>query len=167
MSKPAPKQRKEKGPSRIAQQTAARLAAVQALYQREVSGGSSTGLIDQFATHRFGAEIEGDTYVTPDPALFSAVVRGATERAEDIDTILENALVAGWPLARLQAVLRAILRAGVWELLANREVDGPIIVSDYVHMAEAFFDEKEPGMANAVLDRVRREVRPDEAGGAP
>lgn len=153
--------KKQRGPSRNARQTAARLAAVQALYQQEVDGGTATGLISQFAAHRFGLEIEGEEYVTPDPALFAAILHGVEERSADIDAILTNALNKGWPLNRLQAVLRAIMRAGVWELLANGDVDGPIIITDYVHMTEAFFDEKEPGMTNAVLDRVRREVRGD------
>lgn len=148
-------------PSRIARQTAARLAAVQALYQQEVSGGTAISLIDQFAAHRFGQEIEGDEYVTPDPALFGAILRGVEERREDLDTMLSGALARDWPLGRLQSVLRAILRAGAWEILANAEVDAPIIIADYVQMTDAFFSDKEPAMTNAVLDRLRRELRDD------
>lgn len=155
--------KKQKGPSRIARRTAARLAAVQALYQQEVDGGSATKLVDQFMRHRFGAEIEGVEYVSPDPELFGAILRGVEERRADIDTMLSQALAKGWPLARLQAVLRAILRAGSWELLANQSDEGPVIIADYVHMTEAFFDDKEPGMTNAVLDRLHRELRmPDQ-----
>ncbi|MEM1400020.1 MAG: transcription antitermination factor NusB [Pseudomonadota bacterium] len=146
-------------PSKIARQTAARLAAVQAVYQQEVSGGTATGLIDQFTSHRFGAEIEGDEYVTPDPGLFAAIVRGVDDRREDVDHMIAGALTTDWSPGRLQAVLRAIMRAGVWELLANSEVDAPIIIADYVHMTDAFFDQKEAALTNAVLDRLNRELR--------
>lgn len=151
-----------KKPSRVARQTAARLAAVQALYQQEVSGGTAVSLIDQFAAHRFGEEIEGVEYVTPDPNLFASIVRGVDERRSDLDMMLSNALADDWPLARLQNVLRAILRAGAWEILANEQVDAPIIITDYVQMADAFFTEKEPAMTNAILDRLRRELRDED-----
>jgi len=149
-------------PSRIARQTAARLAAVQALYQQEVSGGTALSLIDQFVAHRFGEEIEGSEFVTPDPGLFSAIVRGVEERSDDLDGMLSRALADDWPLARLQSVLRAILRAGAWEILANAQIDAPIIIADYVQMTDAFFTDKEPAMTNAVLDRLRRELRDND-----
>jgi len=112
--------------------------------------------------HRFGEEIEGSEFVTPDPGLFSAIVRGVEERSDDLDGMLSRALADDWPLARLQSVLRAILRAGAWEILANAQIDAPIIIADYVQMTDAFFTDKEPAMTNAVLDRLRRELRDND-----
>lgn len=151
-------------PSAKARRSAARLAAVQALYQMAIAGASVDGVIGEFVRFRFGEPLDGEAMVTPDPVLFGDIVRGVVARREDIDGLIAAALDPPWSLARLDALLQATLRAGAWEVLAEGTAAG-IIVSDYVNVANAFFAEKEPGMVNAVLDRIARQTRPDEAAG--
>ncbi len=154
-------------PSAKARRSAARLAAVQALYQIALTDGDPESVLGEFVRHRFGADLDGDRYVEPEPGLFGIIVRGVTGRAGDIDGLVTGALDASWSLDRLEPLLRAILRAGAWELLANPEVPAQIVIAEYIDMTHAFFSGREPGMVNAVLDRVAHTVRPSElaAGG--
>lgn len=155
---------KQKNVPGYRKRSAARLAAVQALYQMEMSGvGAEAALVDQ-ARRESDPEIEMPMDVAPDILFLGEIVRGASERREDIDGMLRGALAEGWPLERLEAVLRAILRAGVWELLSRPDIDAPVIITEYVRIAEAFFEGGEARLANGVLDRLAKILR--EEGGA-
>ena len=138
---------------------AARLAAVQALYQLDMSGGTPEQVIDEFIAHRLGRELDGDHYGGADALLFRAIVAGAAARREELDNIVAAVLPDTWPLDRLESILRQILRCGVYELAELPEIPGPVVISEYVGVADAFFAGKEPGMVNAVLDRLARELR--------
>ena len=141
----------------------ARLAAVQALYQieanREVDPRS---VVREFVRHRFDQEIEGDRLGEADPELFADIVCGVTDDRERLDTEISAALTEDWPLSRLDSVLRAILRAGAYELVHRPDVPPRVSLSEYTAIAYAFFTGKEPGLANGVLDRLGRTLRAAE-----
>jgi N utilization substance protein B len=141
----------------------ARLTAVQALYQLELNRGADpVAVVREFARHRFGQEIDGDQYGEADPALFSDIVRGVAAGQEQLDAMISSVLTEEWPLPRLDSVLRAILRAGVYELAHRRDVPPRVSISEYTAVAHAFFAGKEPGLANGVLDRLGRTLRAAE-----
>lgn len=142
----------------------ARLAAVQALYQIEFRAATPAAVIEEFTLHRFAAPGANEAMVpeTPDHALFADIVTGARARGEDIDAFITPVLAAGWALKRLDPVLRAILRAGTYELLARPDVPAKVAITEYVDVARRFFDAAECGMANAVLDKIARRLRPTE-----
>ena len=150
------------GGSAKARRSAARLAAVQALYQIELTGTLSENVLAEFLTHRLGHEVDGVSYVAADPPLFSSVVRGVGARLADVDAMLTAALDARLPFDRMELLLRAILRAGAWELLANPEVPARIIINEYVEVAHAFYQGRETGMINGVLDSLARRLRAQE-----
>lgn len=145
--------------------SAARLAAVQALYQIQVSGGAARDVVREFISHRLGSEIEGDTYIEADADFFSDLVIGAERRLEEIDKLVAGALSSDWSEDRLERLMRAVLRAGTYELIARPDVPTKVIIHEYVDVAHAFFSEKEPGFVNGVLDRVGKTVR--HGGKAP
>lgn len=138
--------------------SAARLAAVQALYQIELNDADVEGVILEFAAHRLP---KGEI----DRLLFSDVVRGAVRRRGEIDGVLRASLAAGWPLERLEAVMRAILRCGTYELIMRPDVPARSVINEYVNVAHAFFAADEPGFVNGVLNRIARERRAGEFGG--
>lgn len=143
---------------------AARLAAVQALYQMDVGG---TGLLEttaEYEAFRLGREIDGAQYREADAQWFRAILAGVVGLQTTIDPLIHAALTDDWPLSRLDSTLRAILRAGAWELMERRDVTVPVIISEYVDIARAFFGEEEPRLVNAVLDRVARDVRGEGRG---
>jgi transcription antitermination protein NusB len=141
----------------------ARLSAVQALYQLEANPGvDPEAVVREFARHRFGQEIDGDLLGEADPALFADIVRRTFADQERLDAEISAALTPDWPLARLDAVLRAILRAGAFELVHRADVPPRVILSEYTAVAYAFFTGKEPALANGVLDRLARTLRADE-----
>ncbi|HKX09598.1 MAG TPA: transcription antitermination factor NusB [Stellaceae bacterium] len=140
----------------------ARLAAVQALYQIELTSADPGAVVSEFLAHRLGREIDGDQYAEADRGYFADLVKGCSERCEDVDGIVAAALPPDWPLARLESVLRAILRAGTYELLARSDVPARVAINEYVEIAHAFFSGKEPGMVNGVLDRIARTLREAE-----
>ncbi|MCR4269401.1 transcription antitermination factor NusB [Nitratireductor sp. ZSWI3] len=143
---------------------AARLAAVQALYQMDVAG---TGLLETTAEYelfRLGKEIDGELYRDADSQWFRAILAGVVEDQKVIDPVIRQALTDDWPLSRLDSTLRAILRAGVYELTRRRDVPVAVIVSEYVDIAKAFYTEDEPKLVNAVLDRVARRSRDEGRG---
>jgi transcription antitermination protein NusB len=141
----------------------ARLAAVQALYQLEANPEAEPEMVvREFARHRFGCEIDGDQLGEADPAWFADIVRGAAADQERLDAEISAALTPDWPLARLDSVLRAILRAGTYELACRPDVPPRVSISEYTAIAYAFFTGKEPGLANGVLDRIARLLRADE-----
>lgn len=139
-----------------ARRSAARLAAVQALYQMEMTGGGAAAVGREFVDHR----LESDT----DRAFFTALVEGVGAGMAEIDRLIEAALADGLSLSRLEAILRAILRAGAFELWRRDDVPVAVVVSEYVDVAHAFFDGPQPGLVNAVLDRLGRELRPADDG---
>jgi len=153
-------------PPAAGKRSLARLAAVQALYQIDLGGADPAEVIAEFAAHRLGREIEGDRYGDADRAFFATLVNGARERGAEIDAALAAALPMDWPLERLERVLRAILRAGAFELLALHDVPAPVVINEYLEIAHAFFGGKEPGMVNGVLDRLARTLRSEELSGS-
>ncbi len=143
--------------------SAARLAAVQALYQAEITGAPLDSVILQFREFRRGGVLDdNETPIKPDQALFAELVRGAHARSREIDAMLGAALRETWPLERVELLLRCILRAGVYELLVRRAVPARVAISEYVDLADAFFDSAECGMANAILDGLARRLREAE-----
>lgn len=138
---------------------AARLAAVQALYQLEMEKTQLHLLLDEFHQHRLGAEIEDVEYADADVAFFDDLVQGANARRDEIDAILTAKLAKGWSLARLDRTMLQILRAGTYELLARADVNVGTVISEYVDVAHAFFDEREAKFVNGVLDAVAKDVR--------
>jgi N utilization substance protein B len=146
--------------------TAARLAAVQALYQIELAGAPVDSVIGEFVHHRIGRDTDDVRFGDADPEFFAMLVRGADGRRDELDALIGDALTPDWPLARLETVLRAILRAGAYELLACGDVPAAVVISEYLDIGHAFFAGKEPGLVNGVLDRLARSLRPEEAAGA-
>lgn len=142
--------------------SAARLNAVQALYQMDVAATPLPEILAQFESHWIGHEIEGDEIASADINLFRDIVGGVVREQRVIDPILDAALVNGWPLKRIEAVLRAVLRAGAYELSGRPDVPARVVVAEYVNVAAAFLDREETGMVNAVLDGIAREQRPAE-----
>jgi N utilization substance protein B len=138
---------------------AARLAAVQALYQLEMEGIELARLLDEFHRHRLGAEIEGDQYAQAEVAFFDDTVRGVAARREEIDELLEAKLAEGWKLERLDKTMLQVLRAGAWELMARADVPTASTISEYVDVAHAFFEAREAKFVNGVLDAVAKVVR--------
>ena len=139
--------------------SAARLAAVQALYQLEMEGTVLERLLDEFHQHRLGAEIEGDQYAQAEVAFFDDVVKGASARRDEIDELLSTKLAEGWRLERLDKTMRQILRAGAWELMARADVPIATVITEYVDVAHAFFESREAKFVNGVLDSVAKVVR--------
>ncbi len=139
---------------------AARLAAVQALYQRDMEGIAVAPLLHEFHQHRLGATIEDVEYEEADVAFFDDLVRGAAARAGEIDGAVAAKLASGWTLERLDKPMKAILRAGTYELLARADVPVGAIISEYVDVAHAFYERREAGFVNGLLDAIAKDVRP-------
>ena len=145
-----------KGPTRK-QKSASRLYAVQALFQMEASKSDLTATLREFETHRFGAEVDGDTFEDGDQDLFRDIVEGAVSHQAKIDQQTDEALVNRWPIGRIDPTLRAVFRAAGGEL-NNADTPGRVIITEYVELARAFFpDGKEPGLVNGVLDHLIRD----------
>ncbi len=140
--------------------TVARLAAVQALYQMELAGEGVDTVIAEFSNHRFDADMEGEPLAEADEDYFAQIVRGVVGSQRDIDTAVKARLASNWRLERLDSTLRALLRAGAWELRDRQDVPREIVIDEYVELAKAFFDEAEAKFVNAALDGVARDVRP-------
>lgn len=141
------------------QRGAARLAAVQALYQMDIGGTGVLEVVAEYEAHRLGQEVDGDTYLKADASWFRSIVAGVVRDQTKIDPIIRSSLQEDWPLSRLDSTLRAILRAGTFEVLERKDVPVAVIVTEYVEIAHAFFGEEEPRIVNAVLDRIAKQVR--------
>jgi N utilization substance protein B len=139
--------------------TVARLAAVQALYQMEIAGSGCEAVIREFCDHRFDADLEGERLAEADEGFFAEVVRGVVADQKDIDGAIARRLAQGWRLERIDATLRAILRAGSFELLRRSDIPVEVTIDEYVEVAKSFFEGPEPGVANAVLDGIARDAR--------
>ena len=144
--------------------TVARLAAVQALYQMEIAGTGVETVVREFSDHRFGADIEGEPLAAADEVFFAELVRGVVADQAGIDRAIIRRLASGWKLERLDATLRAILRAGAWELSSRPDVPSEVVIDEYVELAKAFSDPAEAGFVNAALDKVAGDVRPPAEG---
>ena len=145
--------------ARSMSRSAARLAAVQALYQQEMEGTPVAPLLHEFHHHRLGATIDGVEYVDAEVDFFDDVVKGADARGAELDALIAGKLADGWSLTRLDKPMRQILRAGTYELLARADVPTGSIISEYVDVAKAFYDQREAGFVNGLLDAVAKEVR--------
>ena len=146
--------------TRSTPRSAARLAAVQALYQQEMEGTPTTRLIHEFHAHRLGATIEDVTYADAEESFFDDLVRGTASRQQEIDELITARLAEGWSLARLDKPMKAILRVGAYELLARPDVPVATVISEYVDVAKAFYDKRESGFVNGLLDALAKAARP-------
>jgi N utilization substance protein B len=145
--------------TRSRSRSAARLAAVQALYQHDMEGTPVPRLLHEFHEHRLGATIEDDTYHEAERDFFDDVVTGAEARRGEIDEKIAAKLAQGWSLERLDRPMRAILRAGTYELIARPDVPVGSVISEYVDVAHAFYDKRESGFVNGLLDAIAKETR--------
>ena len=150
-----------------ARRSAARLTAVQALYQIELTGAAPDSVISQFTDPESRAQLTGGQMMEPDPELFADLVRGVVAGRVDLDQLIAAALTADWEIGRLDLILRLIMEAGVHEITRRPDIPARVAITEYVDVAHAFFDGAEPGLVNGVLDRIAREHRPGEmtAGG--
>jgi N utilization substance protein B len=144
------------------QRSVARLGAVQALYQMDAGGTPLPAVIAEFEVHRLSEEVEGEQLRPADRPFFRALVGGVVKAQRRIDPVIHAALPETWPLTRIDLTLRAVLRCGVYELLSRPDIPGRVVINEYVDIANAFFTADEPGLVNGLLDRVARDVRPDE-----
>ncbi|MBE5073530.1 transcription antitermination factor NusB [Erythrobacteraceae bacterium E2-1 Yellow Sea] len=139
--------------------SAARLAAVQALYQQQMEGTALTKLLNEFHQHRLGQEVDDEQYADAEVDFFDDVVSGVDARRAEIDALLVGKLAEGWTLARLDKAMLQILRAGTYELLARADVPTPAVINEYVDVAKAFFDDREAKFVNGILDAVAKDAR--------
>jgi N utilization substance protein B len=164
--------KKKKGPSDAQKaRSLARMAAVQALYQMDLAGTDVSDVIDEFETLRFSRRKSASVDAGPDaenslrgtdPVFFAEILRGVIRRQRDIDPMVDQQLAAGWRLKRVDSILRAILRAGVFELMERPDVPARAALNEYINVAHAFFDGDEPRVVNGVLDALARKLRPGD-----
>ena len=146
--------------TRSTSRSAARLAAVQALYQQEMEGTPTPRLIHEFHAHRLGATIGDVTYVDAEESFFDDLVSGTAARLAEIDELITARLAEGWTLARLDKPMKALLRVGAYELLARADVPVATVLTEYVDVAKAFYDKRETGFVNGLLDALAKVARP-------
>ena len=139
--------------------SAARLAAVQALYQRDMSGVPVAVVLSEFHNHRLGVEVEGELIRDADVDFFNDIVKGVDARNAEIDDLIGRNLAKGWAMDRLDRPLRAILRAGIYELVARPDVPTATVINEYLDVAHAFYEATESKFANGLLDSVAKQVR--------
>ena len=149
---------------RHAERSGARLAALQALYQLEIAEGAPDDVISEFVEHRFGMDAEAGNAGPHNSEFFADVVNGVLKHQIEIDQSLARSLAQGWTLARIDAIVRALLRGATYELVARRDIPAKVVIDEYVDLARDFFDGDEPKFVNAVLDRLARAKRADEFG---
>jgi N utilization substance protein B len=146
-------------PAHHQERSVARLAAVQALYQMEAAGAGVDAVVREFLDHRFGGDIEGENLAAADEAFFAELVRGVVAEQAAVDQAVARRLASGWRLERIDATLRAILRAGAYELTRRPDVPTEVAIDEYVEIAKSFFEGPEPGFVNAALDGIARDHR--------
>jgi N utilization substance protein B len=142
------------------QRGAARLAAVQALYQMDVGRQTLEDTLSQFNAHMLGREVEGEQYLPADADFFRQIVTGVIKSQLDIDPTIDKALSNDWPVGRIDATLRAILRAAAFELLRRRDIPPGVVITEYVDIAKAFYEDDAPGLVHGVLDTIAKQVTP-------
>jgi len=151
---------KSNKPKKGGPRSASRLGAVQALYQLDMAEKPNVKMvITEYSHHRLGKEIEGDQYSDADVTLFVDIVDGTYARLDEIDTNIKLYLTSDWPFERVEKLLRAILRAGCYEILARPDVPTPVIINEYVDVAHAFYDRIETSFVNGILDKLAKEIR--------
>lgn len=148
--------------AKVEKRAAARLAAVQALYQMDVAGTGIEEILAEFEAHWIGQEVEGDQYQPADLTLFRDIVKGVLVDQASLDVMVNDILQKGWPLARIESVLRAILRAGAYELHRRMDIPARVVITEYADIGGAFFGRDEVGMINAVLDAAAHKLRASE-----
>jgi N utilization substance protein B len=146
----------------LKERSAARLAAVQALYQMDIAASPLPKVLSEFERHWIGREIEGERYEEAEEKHFRDVVEGVVREQVTLDPIIDKTLNEGWALKRVESVLRAALRAGAYELFHRHDIPVRAVVSEYVDVAAAFLDKDDVGMVNAVLDNLARQARPKD-----
>jgi N utilization substance protein B len=144
---------------RIQPRSVARLAAVQALYQMEVSGAGVDSVIREFGEHRFDRDVEGEQLAAADETFFADLARGVVANQAKIDQGIVKRLASGWRLERLDATARAVLRAGAFELMYRSDVPTEVVINEYVEIAKSFFEGPESGFINGALDAIARDAR--------
>jgi N utilization substance protein B len=137
----------------------ARLAAVQALYQLEVSGAGVEAVVREFREHRFDSDLEGELLARADEPFFADLARGVVSAQRDIDSVITERLAAGWRLDRIDATVRAILRCAVFELRERPDVPREVVINEYMEITKSFFEGAEGGFVNGLLDSVPRDDR--------
>jgi N utilization substance protein B len=142
--------------------TAARVASVQGLYQMDLAQTDLNAVIEEFETHRFRQAEQDNPIAGADPTFFAELLRGVLRRQREIDPLVDQQLAMGWRLGRVDSILRAILRAGVFELLERPDVPARVVINEYIEIAHAFFSEDEPKVVNGILDKLARRLRPAE-----
>jgi N utilization substance protein B len=142
--------------------TAARLAAVQALYQMDMTAIDLNRVIAEFEAHRLGQEVEGCQYCDAETQFFRDIVEGVVREQRRLDPLVDRHLAQGWRLNRVDSILRAILRAGAYEMLMRKDVPSRVVITEYVDLAHAFFEGEEPKVVNGILDKLGHEERPQE-----
>ena len=145
--------------TRSISRSAARLAAVQALYQQEMEGTPIARLIHEFHDHRLGATIEGATYAEAEQSFLDDLVSGTAARLAEIDALVAGRLAEGWSMERLDKPMKAILRVGTYELIARPDVPTASVISEYLDVADAFYDKREKGFVNGLLDAIAKGAR--------
>lgn len=147
-------------PSKKARATATRLAAVQAVYQQIENGQGAASVVKEYQDYRLGKPVDGDEMVMPDVAFFSGIVQGVESRRGDLEEVLNaNLSRPDAKIGHMDPLLQAILLCGAYELLAYHEIDAPIVISDYLDVTHAFYDQGEAKLINAVLDHVKTAFR--------
>ena len=151
-------------PQRSQARSAARLAAVQALYQQHMEGTALARLLDEFHQHRLGRTIDDEDfdeaeYADAEVPFFDDVVRGVDARRAEIDALIAANLAEGWSLARLDKAMVQVLRAGTYELIARADVPAAVAINEYVDVAKAFFDDRQAKFVNGILDAVAKAAR--------
>ncbi len=144
------------------ERSAARLAAVQALYQMDIVATPLPNILAEFENHWIGQRVEGDQYRKAEAAFFRDIVTGVVREQRTLDPLVDEVLSENWPLKRVEAILRAVLRAGAYELSHRADVPARVVINEYVDVAAAFLDQVETGMVNAVLDKLARRTRAAE-----
>ena len=145
--------------ARIQPRSVARLAAVQAIYQMEVSGAGVDAVIREFGEHRFDRDVEGEQLAAADETFFADLARGVVANQNKIDQGIVKRLATGWRLERLDATARAVLRAGAFELMYRSDVPTEVVINEYVEIAKSFFEGPESGFINGALDAIARDAR--------
>ncbi len=153
---------RQTGDKPTAPRSAARLAAVQALYQMDVVSVDLNDVINEFSAHRLGQEMDGAQYNEADDAFFRDILNGVVSDQLEIDPRLNKQLSEGWRLSRIDSILRAILRSAAFELMKRTDIPAKVIINEYIDIAHAFFEGDEPKVVNGVLDHIAKELRPDE-----
>ncbi|HEU0062880.1 MAG TPA: transcription antitermination factor NusB [Hyphomicrobiaceae bacterium] len=138
----------------------ARLATVQALYQMDLAETDLHEVIEEFKQHRLSSSGDGNSMADADQEHFAQVLRGVVKRQREIDPLIDQQLATGWRLARIDSIVRAILRAATFELIELPDVPARVVISEYIEVARAFFEGDEPKLVNGVLDQLARKLRP-------